>query len=124
MNNTPKVSLTIILEGSTLVRKREPEVVKYILKRKDVINKRFVKDANKVVKVKTFNHYPLEAKPASMHINIGVDSYNYMISRECPSWIRIKMWNAMSPIQRLEAHLNRICEHFMGKSFTYMVLDD
>lgn len=71
MNNTTKISLTIELEGSTLVRK-----------------------------------------------------YEYMTSNECPFWAKPKVWAIMSETQRLEAHLQRTCEHVGGKSFTYEVLGD
>ena len=55
---------------------------------------------------------------------LGVDAYNYMISSECPHWQKSKVWNKMSLEERLKAHLQRICEHHKGKSFTYIVLED
>lgn len=36
MNNTVKVSLTIQLEGSTLIRKSEPEVIGFQMRKKKV----------------------------------------------------------------------------------------
>ena len=30
----------------------------------------------------------------------------------------------MTQTQRLEAHLQRTCDHFRGNSFTYKILDD
>ena len=36
MNNTTKISLTIELEGSTLVRKSEPEIIKYSVTKRDL----------------------------------------------------------------------------------------
>ena len=126
MSYSPKISLTIELEGSTLVRKSEPEIVKYSITKRDLEpNKKWKsKDGLKVVRKGTFKHYPLITKPASHHINICVEAYKYMTSNECPYWAKPKVWAMMSETQRLEAHLQKICEHVGGKSFTYEVLGD
>src|SRR5574344_749658 len=111
MNNTIKISLTIELEGSTLVRKSEPEIIKYSVTKRDLEpNKKWKsKDGLKVVRKGAFKHYPLIANPASHHINISVEAYKYMTSNECPYWAKPKVWAMMSETQRLEAHLQRIC---------------
>ena len=126
MNYSPKISLTIELEGSTLVRKSEPEIIKYSVTKRDLEpNKKWRgKDGLKVVKNGKYKSYPLIAKPASQHINMGIEAYEYMTSNECPYWAKPKVWAIMNETQRLEAHLQRICEHVGGKSFTYEVLED
>ena len=126
MNYSPKISLTIELEGSTLVRKSEPEIIKCILTKRDLEpNKKWKgKDGLKIVRNARFKHYSLIAKPVNQHINISVEAYRYMTSNECPYWAKPKIWAMMSETQRLEAHLQRICEHVGGKSFTYEVLGD
>ena len=126
MNYSPKISLTIELEGSTLVRKSEPEIIKCILTKRDLEpNKKWKgKDGLKIVRNTRFKHYSLIAKPASQHINISVEAYRYMTSNECPYWAKPKIWAMMSETQRLEAHLQKTCEHVGGKSFTYEVLGD
>lgn len=126
MNYSPKISLTIELEGSTLVRKSEPEIIKYSVTKRDLEpNKKWKsKDGLKVVRKGVFKHYPLIAKPASHHINICAEAYRYMTSNECPYWAKPKVWAMMSETQRLEAHLQKTCEHVGGKSFTYEVLGD
>ena len=126
MNYSPKISLTIELEGSTLVRKSEPEIIKYSVTKRDLeSNKKWKgKDGLEVVRKGTVKHYPLIAKPAFQHINMNVEAYEYMTSDECPSWAKPKVWATMSKTQRLEAHLQRTCEHVGGKSFTYEVLGD
>ena len=120
MNYSPKISLTIELEGSTLVRKSEPEIIKCILTKRDFEpNKKWKgKDGLKIVRNARFKHYSLIAKPASQHINISVEAYRYMTSNECPYWAKPKVWAIMSETQRLEAHLQKTCEHVGGKSFT------
>lgn len=126
MNNTTKISLTIVLEGSTLVRKSEPEVIKYTITKRDLEPYREWrgKDGLEVVKKGEYKWYSRIAKPAAQHINMNVDAYNYMTSSECPYWAKPKVWATMSETQRLEAHLQRVCEHVGGKSFTYEVLED
>ena len=126
MNHSPKISLTIELEGSTLVRKSEPEIIKCILTKRDFEpNKKWKsKDGLKVVRKGAFKHYPLIAKPVNQHINISVGAYKYMTSNECPYWAKPKIWAMMSETQRLEAHLQKTCEHVGGKSFTYEILGD
>ena len=126
MNNTAKISLTIELEGSTLVRKSEPEIIKYSVTKRDLEpNKKWKgKDGLEVLKKGVYKNYPLIAKPASQHINMSMEAYEYMTSGECPSWAKPKIWATMSKTQRLEAHLQRTCEHVGGKSFTYKILED
>lgn len=126
MNNVTKISLTIELEGSTLVRKSEPEIIKYTVTERDLnpSKKWKGKDGLKIVRRGKCKFYPLEAKPARLHSSLSMEAYNYMISDECPYWIKPKVWKSMSKIKRLEAHLQRTCEHHRGKSFTYIVLED
>lgn len=127
MNNNIKISLTVVLEGSVLVRKNENrEVITYSLNERDLNpNKKWKgKDGLEVVKKGRRFHTPLVAKPATQHLNISVDSYKHMMSSEVPYWAKAKDWINSSPIQRLEAHLQRICEHFNGISYSYELLDD
>lgn len=125
MNLTTKISLTIELEGSALIRKSKPEVIKHsVFKRNFEHRKQKDKDNSKMTKNNTFEYYSLVTKPATQHINISTEAYKYMISKECPSWIKPKIWMAMNEIQKLETHLQRICKHVGGKSFTYEILGD
>lgn len=127
MSNITKISLTINLEGSTLVRKSEFEVIKYTMTTKDTKPSKKLrgKDNLKAVIKGAYKHYPLEAKPASQHINMTEEAYKYMTSNnECPYWSKPKVWNNMSKKERLEAHLKRIVEHLGGTSYTYQVFED
>lgn len=126
MNNTTKIFLTIELEGSTLVRKGE-KVHKYILTRKDLNPKYKGKKGKDVVKWGEYKTPLLEAKPCFQHINMTAEAYEYMTSKEIPEWANFKVrraWTSWTKQQRLEYHLQRTCEHFGGKSFTYEVLED
>ena len=126
MDNTTKISLTIELEGSTLVRKSKPEIIKYsVIKRDLEPNKKWRgKDGLEVVKRDTYKNYLLIAKPAHQHINMSIEAYNYMTSGECPSWAKPKIWATMNKTQRLEAHLQRTVEHLGGLSYTYQIFED
>lgn len=125
MDLTTKISLTIKLEGSTLIRESKPEEINYVVRKKDCSWKKNYtgKDAYKIVERGSRIHYPAYPKDASQHLNISAEAYNYFISTECPEWVKPSFWKIMSKKQRLEAHLNRICQSLGGKSFTYEVLD-
>lgn len=124
MSNAIKISLTINLEGSTLVRKSDPEKIKYTILEKDINPLKKGKSGMKVVKEGETNHFPLVSKPATQHINLSEYSYKYMVSIECPYWAKPKVWKTMSAKERLKSHLQRVCENFNGKSYNYKVLDD
>lgn len=126
MNNTTKISLTIELEGSTLVRKSEPEIIKYSVTKRDLepSKKWKGKDGLEVVRKGTFKHYSVIPRPAFQYISMNIEAYEYMTSNECPYWSRPNVWRKLNEIERLEAHLRRICEHLGGRSFTYQVLND
>lgn len=125
MNNTIKISLTINLEGGALVRKSEPEVIKYVITAKTANSnkKKRSKDNFKVVEKGSFKHFSYETAPASQHINMTEEAYKYMTS-ECPYWVKPKVWNKLNKKERLELHLQRTCEHFHGTSYSYTILDD
>lgn len=125
MNNQVKVLLTInYIEGATLHSKGKSKIP-FVIRKKDLYAKEYKgKDADKIIRrgVRRVNN--LEAVPASKRINLTVDAYNYMTSSERPEWYFKKDWVLLSPIQRLELHLQRTCEHNGGKGFTYSILED
>lgn len=124
MNNITKVSLTIEVEGRTLVRKSDVEVISTIFKKFPAKKLKNGKEIPERVKKIDITHNSLMSKPAKVHVNLNMEAYNYMISPECPYWAKPKKWVNMDKIARLEAHLQRICEHTRGKSFTYEILED
>lgn len=125
MNNQVKVLLTINgIEGATLHSKGKSKIP-FVIRKKDLYAKEYTgKDADKIIRrgVRRVNN--LEAVPASKRINLTVDAYNYMTSTERPEWYFKKDWILLSPIQRLELHLQRTCEYNGGKGFTYSILED
>lgn len=125
MNNEIKVCLTIELEGSTIVRSGSYNIP-YVITKQDInpLKKFKGNQGKEIVKKGSIPHKKVTITPAYQHINITTDSYNYMVSKECPYWEKIKDWMRMSKKARLESHLLKTCEHFRGKSFTYEVLED
>lgn len=63
-------------------------------------------------------------KPAKQSINLSEEAYQHMINaKEVPFFIKEKHWKALNERQRLEMHLDRICQHLDGISYTYNVLE-
>lgn len=126
MNNTTKISLSFELQGRTLVRQKNYEVHKSQLTVKDFNPEKKFKgeEGDRVVRYIKWKSYPVVAIPATQHINMSIDAYNYFISNECPSWAKAKNWYSMSKTQRLEMHLQRTVEHFGGTNYTYQILED
>ena len=125
MNNQVKVLLTINeIEGATLHSSGKSKIP-YVIRKKDLYAKEYTgKDANKIIRKGFRKVNNVEALPVSKSIKLTVDAYNYMTSRESPEFYMKKNWNLLSEKQRLEIHLQRLCEHNGGKSFTYSILDD
>ena len=126
-----KMSVTIELQGSTMMTPQECG------ENPDNYDRNFmllsVKSYDKKTKKFFFRKEPLEFKtrkciPASQVIKMSTEAYEYMTSISCPEWFipkgGISKWKAMSPEQRLEAHLDRTCKALGGKSYTYVVFGD
>ena len=62
--------------------------------------------------------------PAIQNINISKDAYDYMTSKECPSFMSPKDWGRMSKVKKLEAHLNEIAESRGGTVLHYHIFED
>lgn len=118
-----KISLNIELKGATRVREDKYEWINWEIRKKDYRVQG--KEGTKMISKGRFKHYNYITKPAILHVNLTEEAYNYMISTDCPSWVhKFKDWKRMTPIQRLENHLNRLCQHHNGVSFTYHIFED
>lgn len=100
-----KVLLTIKLEGGTLIRESEK------------IHQGGKKNQNR------FTHRNLISKPCYIRCKLSEECYKHMMSNLCPTWGRKYNWGRITPKQRLELHLNRICEDYNGIEFTYELLE-
>ena len=127
MDNTVRISLTIELEGSTLIRQSEPEKVRWIIKRKDVNPKKYGDnpEGNQILKSGFCDHRSLKTVPAYQQINLTKDAYDHMISKD--GIIRNygpKEWSKLNRDQRIEANIQEIVKSFGGKSYKYKILPD
>ena len=143
MNNEIKVSLNIILPGRVMLSKAEclkttqkeitrkrkngqsyKKVVDVQVEDPDKMDKDTIRVTDNGKNYETLTVYTRKCKPATQSINLYKDTYDYMVSKECPEWCKVSMWNQMGKKARLEAHLKRIAEHLGGKLQSYQVFDD
>lgn len=136
-----KLSLSIMLQGSTMFSKEEclkttqetitakngrKRTVIKVVEDWDRMNKHTIRvtDTNGTnPEIITF--HTGKNKPATQFLNINRESYEYMTGKDsCPLYFKPGKWAAMSKKERLEAHLQRIVEHFGGVSYTYQVFED
>ena len=126
-----KLSLTIELQGNTMMSPQECG------ENPDNYDRNFmllpVKTYDKKTKKFFYRKEPLEfktrkCKPATQVIKMSQEAYDYMTSIACPEWFihqgGIHKWKQLSPEQRLELHLERICKAMGGKSYSYSIFGD
>ena len=139
-----KVSLTIALQGSVMFSKGEClKTTQKVIERKTKGGKVYKKTINVQVEnldmmdkhtmqvadengknPKAITYYTRKTKSATQSMNLCREAYEYMISKECPTWSKVKVWNQMKTKQRLEAHLQKIAEHLGGQIVSYKVFED
>ena len=124
-----KLSLSIKLPGSVMYSQEGAKALEYqglagFTKHSLVVEMH--KRMGKKVKVdkETIHYKTRNTIPAVQNINISKDAYNYMTSKECPSFMTPKDWNRMSKIKRLEAHLAEIAESRGGTVMHYHIFED
>lgn len=119
-----KVSVSITLQGSVMLTQAEAEQLEknkvgtgYDLARIKVKGKKGNAD---VINVRT-----RKFRTVTQTISMCKEAYEYMTSKgSCPPDIKQFVWAKMKPVQRLEAHLDLVCKHLKGISYTYKVFDD
>ena len=143
MNNEIKVSLNIILPGRIMLSKDEclkttqkeitrkrkngqsyKKVVDVQVEDWSKMNKDTIRVTDNGKNYETLTVYTRKCKPATQSINLYKDTYDYMVSKECPEWCKVSMWNQMGKKARLEAHLKQIAEHLGGELLSYQVFED
>ena len=136
-----KLSLSIVLRGSTMFSKEEclkttQETITTKNGRKRTVTK-VVEDWGKMEKhtmrvtdtngtnPEIITFHTRKCRPATQSLNMSKEAYEYMIDKDsCPSWSKPGKWAAMSKKERLGAHLQRTVEHLGGTSYTYQVFED
>lgn len=125
--NEIKVSLSIVLQGSTMYSQEQAKALEEekVGTGYDTFNMRVEgKKSDGKKDVQTITVKTRKSKPASQSLNLSMDAYNYMVSNEAPYFVKPRDWERLTKKQRLEAHLKRIVEELGGVSFTYAVLDN
>ena len=123
--NEIKVSVSIVLQGSILFTQEEAETLEKEQSGNGFDNQTQVVEnfngkGRMVVRYKT-----RKCRPACQSVKLCKEAYLYMIDRNsCPEWEKTKKWNSRSKTERLEAHLQRLTEHFGGTSFSYKIFED
>lgn len=135
--NDIKVSVSIVLPGSTLFTQEKAETLEKeqpnsgFETKSQVINTPIPnskKDRKKLkgdkVKKTTISYTIRKCKTAKQVLKLNKETYLAMVSSSCPEWIKIQRWNTMNRNQRLEAHIQRIMEDLQGISYSYQILND
>lgn len=124
-----KILLTIEgIEGATL-RTTGKAKIPFVITKGDIHwqnhGKRYNReDKDKIVRkgVRRINN--VESVPCRKSIKLVKEAYDYMISNEVPEWYYKKDWKRLTAKEKLELHLQRICDHNGGKTFTYNILEN
>lgn len=126
MNNEIKVSLSVILQGSVMLSHEQAKALEEekVGTGYDSFSMRIEDKVSGKKKVETIHVKTRKSRPAGQSLNLSMDAYNYMVSGEAPYFAKPRDWERLTKKQRLEAHLNRICQELGGVSYTYAVLDN
>ena len=127
--STTKLSVTVELQGSTMVSSQECEQNPENYEQNKLMLS--VKHYDKKTRKYFFRTEPLyfntrKCIPAHQVLNMSEEAYNYMTSQACPEWyaLGINKWKKLSELDRLEAHLDRTCKFLGGSSYTYHIFGD
>lgn len=118
------MSVSITLQGGVMLTQAEAKQLEknkagtgYDLTRIRVEDKKGNAD---VINVRT-----RKFRTVTQTISMCKEAYEYMTSKDgCPHNIKKFIWTTMNKKQRLEAHLDLVCKHLGGISYTYKVFDD
>ena len=119
-----KVSVSITLQGGVMLTQAEAEQLE-----KNKVGTGYdltkIKVKGKKGNADIINMRTRKSRTVTQTISICKEAYEYMTSKDsCPPSIKQFVWTKMKPVQRLEAHLDLICKHLRGISYTYKVFDD
>ena len=118
------MSVSITLQGGVMLTQAEAEQLE-----KNKVGTGYdltkIKVKGKKGNADIINMRTRKSRTATQTISMCKEAYEYMTSKDsCPPSIKQFVWTKMKPVQRLEAHLDLICKHLRGISYTYKVFDD
>lgn len=100
MSKPIKISLTIHMEGSVMVRHDKPEFIGKL------------------------KHYPKVARPVTQILTMTEDAYDHFISDNVPPKTKKHDWARLSRKQRVAYHCKQICEHIGGLDYEFTIFED
>lgn len=115
MNEEIGLSVTFTLPGRVMVTQQAAEKKP----NRETLEYNQMKIGRDTITVKT-----RKSINASQTINMPLEAYNTMTSgydKDCPAWCRRSKWQSMNSKERLEAHLDRVCESLGALSYTYVI---
>lgn len=129
MNNQIKILVTINGITGAVIRNTHKTKIPFTITKADIHfqnHNKFYKgsDGDKIVRRGIRKIWDFEVVPCNKSIKMTYDAYEYMTSTEMPAWYHKKDWKRLTPIQRLELHLQKTCDANGGTSFTYSILED
>lgn len=124
MNNENKISLTIIVEGSTM-HSNGIKKIPYVVTKQDLTTKKLPpKIGSKVVRKGIINVVGYSTVDAKIHLNLTREAYDYYISGDKPTDYPKKDWKRLSNKEKLDFHMASLARAKNGKAFSYVVLED
>lgn len=122
--NEIKVSVSVVSQGGVMLTQAEAEQLEKTKKGLGFDLTR-IKVEDKQGNVDILNVRTRKFRTVTQSVNMCKEAYEYMTSKDgCPPHIKQFVWAKMKPTQRLEAHLDLVCKHLRGVSYTYKVFDD
>ena len=119
-----KLSVSIILQGRIPLTQVEAEQFEEE-KEGSGFNTSVIKINTGRNKFKTYIIKTCKKRTVTQTINMYEEAFEYMTGTDsCPEGINMGLWKRMRKKQRLEAHLERLCESLGGISYTYKVFDN
>lgn len=121
------MSVNIVLPGRTrftqaeakqLEKENEGSGYDITVVKADIPKKQFIKKKTYIIKTPKY-------RTVTQTINMYEDSFDYMTGVDsCPEGTNLGLWKRMRKKQRLETHLQRLCDSLGGLSYTYKVFDE
>lgn len=134
----PKVSLSLLVQGATMLSQQEAEnkPQESYDEQKVIINHIKGKGKNQKDVKKVLVIHTRKQRLITQNINISEESYNYMLSTPTsPKFLKLvktnkkgedtkRVWDTMSIHDKLKHHFNLIAHDLKAVSYSYEILGD
>ena len=117
-----KVHLTVIASDGRMMTKSEARKAQvnngngFITTRTKVFNPK----NNKLINIRVRAN-----KETRRSLNISKEAYFHMTSTDgCPEDIKLSTWKNLNKMQRLDIHMQQICQTLGGNKYDFYILED